>query len=79
METAIDAINKLIEGVNIAQQRGAYSLPESAEIWKAIQYINEIQSQAKNQAQQPEPSAQQQVSEPNPETGSEDSSGELRK
>ena len=46
MNTALEAINKLVEGVNLAQARGAYDLREASSFWAAIEFLASLQNQA---------------------------------
>jgi hypothetical protein len=54
MNNVIDAINVLIEGVNIAYSRGSYSMAETHDLHKAIEFIKS----AANTTQQAEAEAQ---------------------
>lgn len=53
MKNAIDAINELIKGANLAQARGAFSLKEANDIYLAIEFINNAVQQAQPQPQIP--------------------------
>lgn len=52
MNNVIDAINVLIEGVNVAYSRGVYSMAETHDLHTAIEFI-------KKAANAPQPTTQE--------------------
>lgn len=40
-ETQLEALKKIIEGIKLAHKRGAYTMEESAELWKYIRQFIE--------------------------------------
>lgn len=57
MNSIEDALNTLMSAVNIAQQKGVYSLEESHYVYMAVSYIKSLAQQ------QNEPSAEQSAPE----------------
>jgi hypothetical protein len=45
MNSVAEALNTLISGVNVAQNKGVYSLEEAHYIYTAISYLNSLQNQ----------------------------------
>jgi hypothetical protein len=50
MKSVAEALNTLISGVNVAQNKGVYSLEEAHIIYNAISYLNSLQNQEPAQA-----------------------------
>jgi hypothetical protein len=44
MDTQLESLKILIEGIKLAQKRGAFTLEESSDLWKAIKTFIENDS-----------------------------------
>jgi len=53
MNSVSEALNTLISGVNVAQNKGVYSLEEAHYIYTAISYLNSLQNQETTSATVP--------------------------
>jgi len=53
MKSVAEALNTLISGVNVAQNKGVYSLEEAHYIYTAISYLNSLQNQEATPAPAP--------------------------
>ena len=68
MTSVAEALNTLISGVNVAQNKGVFSLEEAHVIYTAISYLNSLQNQeAPAPAPAPMPQAPEAVQEVYPE------------
>ena len=45
--TFSQALQLLVDGIQVAQKRGSYSLEESAMLFKAIQFLKQVKTQKK--------------------------------
>lgn len=59
MDNLSDAINVLIQGVRVAQKRGAYEFGESADIGVAVNFLNKLSSELEQQQAQQSKQQQQ--------------------
>jgi hypothetical protein len=50
MKNAIEAVNLVVNGVNVAFQRGAYNMKEVHDLHEAIEYIKQAVNQSANVA-----------------------------
>jgi len=66
MTSVAEALNTLISGVNVAQNKGVFSLEEAHVIYTAISYLNSLQNQ-EAPAPAPMPQAPEAVQEVAPE------------
>jgi hypothetical protein len=55
MKNVIEAVNLVVNGVNIAFQRGAYNMKEVHDLHEAIEYIKQAVNQSANAAPNVDP------------------------